>query len=481
MRAEIQLKVVLNIAGELNEEHRKIQYETIEMLAMKLKTASESIESTIRSDRTDQTLDVRRWKYALTHQSIARAIEDLKMWQELFDPNWYLMTKMKHIRIDTELGIRNGFVEVDDLQDPILSARSLREALNPSSGNTPLMSISESVLGTLTIKDIPLCSAQLGSKLETGTTDSFILERIQPLPGVEISDLKKDARDLTRRLYHSNASQFGLLRCKGYVHHRNQSRHAMSMQSNSFTMIFRFPAGFSQPRTLRHCFQEMEHPNSLSDRFRLANEIARAVSYVHTFGFVHKNIRPETILLLQNDDSSIGSAFLIGFDSFRMASGQTVRQGEVAWERCLYQHPQRIGISPSRKYIMQHDIYSLGVCLLEIGLWESFVSYKDSSVAIPSSGTTLDPERGSILGPETRTLFFKENLLSLARGELRKRMGTKYSEVVVTCLTCLDPGNLDFGDEEEFQDEDGIEVGVRYIEKVRYRNRILLLLLLTLS
>ena len=24
---------------------------------------------------------------------------------------------------------------------------------------------------------------------------------------------------------------------------------------------------------------------------------------------------------------------------------------------------------------MQHDIYSLGVCLLEIGLWESFVEY----------------------------------------------------------------------------------------------------------
>lgn len=45
-------------------------------------------------------------------------------------------------------------------------------------------------------------------------------------------------------------------------------------------------------------------------------------------------------------------------------------------------------------------------------------------------------------------------------------MGTIYSEVVVTCLTCLDPENADFGNEDEFQDEDGILVGVRYIEKV---------------
>jgi hypothetical protein len=39
-------------------------------------------------------------------------------------------------------------------------------------------------------------------------------------------------------------------------------------------------------------------------------------------------------------------------------------------------------------------------------------------------------------------------------------------EVVVSCLTCLDKGNKDFGDESEFLDTDGILVGVRYVEKV---------------
>ena len=45
-------------------------------------------------------------------------------------------------------------------------------------------------------------------------------------------------------------------------------------------------------------------------------------------------------------------------------------------------------------------------------------------------------------------------------------MGRVYTNVVISCLTCLDPQNQDFGDESEFMDEDGILVGVRYIEKV---------------
>jgi len=57
-------------------------------------------------------------------------------------------------------------------------------------------------------------------------------------------------------------------------------------------------------------------------------------------------------------------------------------------------------------------------------------------------------------------------LVALARRQLPKQIGSKYAIIVLTCLTCLDEGNTDFGDESKFQDEDGILVGVRYIEKV---------------
>ena len=45
-------------------------------------------------------------------------------------------------------------------------------------------------------------------------------------------------------------------------------------------------------------------------------------------------------------------------------------------------------------------------------------------------------------------------------------MGDTYTEVVINCLTCLDEDNEDFGNPEEFEDEDGVQIGVRYIEKV---------------
>jgi hypothetical protein len=54
----------------------------------------------------------------------------------------------------------------------------------------------------------------------------------------------------------------------------------------------------------------------------------------------------------------------------------------------------------------------------------------------------------------------------LARTKLPRRTGTNYAEIVETCLTCLDDDNIDFGDESEFVDEDGILVGVRYFGKV---------------
>jgi hypothetical protein len=47
-------------------------------------------------------------------------------------------------------------------------------------------------------------------------------------------------------------------------------------------------------------------------------------------------------------------------------------------------------------------------------------------------------------------------------------MGDEYTNIVHTCLTCLDPDNIDFGDDQEFQDKNGIYVGVRYLEEAGF-------------
>jgi hypothetical protein len=57
-------------------------------------------------------------------------------------------------------------------------------------------------------------------------------------------------------------------------------------------------------------------------------------------------------------------------------------------------------------------------------------------------------------------------LSSLSQEDLPRFIGSKYTQIVQTCLTCLEPDNEDFGDDKDFEHEDGISVGVRYIQKV---------------
>lgn len=108
---------------------------------------------------------------------------------------------------------------------------------------------------------------------------------------------------------------------------------------------------------------------------------------------------------------------------------------------------------------MRHDIYSLGVVLLEIGLWKSFVVYdeKDES-GLPRPHDILgsiDVSSGENAGKSAYNT--KEVFETLAETELPSRLGKRYTEVVLRCLRCLDSGHG--------ADTDA-DVSVRYIENI---------------
>lgn len=139
---------------------------------------------------------------------------------------------------------------------------------------------------------------------------------------------------------------------------------------------------------------------------------------------------------------------------------------------------------------MQHDIYSLGVVLLEIGLWTSFVAYDQTSGESRDSTPTQNSILGSIDPDSEYTLVQqaiqnKARLEHLAENELPSRLGKKYTNIVLQCLRVLDFGIA--GEDEEkgegfgvgidvkhgtlgdaegkpWIDEDGVVIGVRYIE-----------------
>lgn len=119
---------------------------------------------------------------------------------------------------------------------------------------------------------------------------------------------------------------------------------------------------------------------------------------------------------------------------------------------------------------MLHDIYSLGVCLLEIGLWRSFVvSNSRNGEATYSPGPDLPIAH--LLGTTAQTRKgwqIKDMLLQLAQEKLPTLTGQFYTSVVLTCLNSWETTAQQslFDVKEKFQSQDGTLEGVRYSEKV---------------
>jgi hypothetical protein len=92
---------------------------------------------------------------------------------------------------------------------------------------------------------------------------------------------------------------------------------------------------------------------------------------------------------------------------------------------------------------MQHDTYSLGVVLLEIGLWISFVLYdQGEGTASPVQNDILGPvDLARPRNPHGSASRNKLELEDLAIRELPSRLGKRYTDVVLLCLRCLDSGS----------------------------------------
>ncbi|KAL6228750.1 hypothetical protein BDW75DRAFT_246372 [Aspergillus navahoensis] len=99
--------------------------------------------------------------------------------------------------------------------------------------------------------------------------------------------------DLARMLHNVDPMPFGLLKCEGLT---EVSEVKDGTANTQFQFIFDVPANLPvPPATLRHLLRARPQC-PLSRRIQLAQQLARSVMFVHTAGFVHKNIRPETII-----------------------------------------------------------------------------------------------------------------------------------------------------------------------------------------
>lgn len=485
-RTCLQIDFVKRVARTMSSEHCSIHIEVFEMLHSKQIRAIKKIESLIRSPADGG--GVRRWHMPFLRASLDESIQALEAWQRIFDPTWYLILRIADKVIDEELSAgQRDLQHINDSIAPVtsrrylassealVSAESLRKVLVLGSGSQPDAPLSEKGLDWDKLESVPYSTTQIIPRLKS--LKHYVLNTIDCESGIDIVQARADTELLARKLSHVDSEVSGLLAAHGFV----KRKRAGSTQLQSLHLVFIPPTDLNQPRSLR---QDLMQPQSfgLSRILDLARRLAGAISFIHTCDFVHKNIRPETIISFGGHSAlerGRVQTYLLGFDSFRNVNFHTLRHGDAAWERDLYRHPSRQGLFVQDKYVMQHDVYSLGVCLLEIGLWDSFVNYDHAEKELSKGEPRPRPSKTwgmqiedfapkSIEGISTYN-HIKDHLVALATSKLPLRMGDKYTSVVITCLTCLDDGNEDFGDDKEMQDEDGVLVGVRFIEKVLLR------------
>lgn len=266
---------------------------------------------------------------------------------------------------------------------------------------------------------------------------------------------------MVRMLKSADSRLMSILKCSGVYPVANEAEPRFELQ-------YSIPAGFDYPRSLRDLLTDrtMEAIHPLNHRFRLANQLASSILYMHGGEFVHKAIKPENILVMVPAQAGpreqfpyvLGWPFLVGFDRCRPASMLSGRYGEGRLEDCLYQHVSRWGVVAEEAFSMSHDIYSLGVVLLEIGLWQPLVEWSIESERYIFADFLLDVINPGVSGDsritkaDRRSAMIMKRLLEVAKVELPPRMGEIYAGVVVACLEVLDGGMVKLENFERLSD-----------------------------
>ncbi|KAH7379608.1 hypothetical protein BKA66DRAFT_466359 [Pyrenochaeta sp. MPI-SDFR-AT-0127] len=298
---------------------------------------------------------------------------------------------------------------------------------------------------------------------------TVILERSNNNVPMLEEELKEIAGFLHYRLRSPNTLSKGILPCLGY------------RMSPAPELIFSLPKETENPTMLQSIIAKDNGVPSiaLDDRFRLARRLCEAVLRVHAAGLVHKNIRPNTIMILQPVEKAdeapklFDDVYLTNWRLLREVSGPTMKSGGIQWTEDIYRHPGRQGDHIQERYNVGHDIYSLGACLLEIGLWDVLVKISPDndqpqvSELFRSAAKVddqSDPE-AALRAKISRPTDVKNILLELAQEKLPQKMGRGYSRLVVACLKGLDNPS-GFGDNVNLVKMNKVEQGVVFEELV---------------
>lgn len=164
-------------------------------------------------------------------------------------------------------------------------------------------------------------------------------------------------------------------------------------------------------------------PPPLEARIRLSQQLAGSL---HSFGLArwfHKDFNCRNIVFFRSklvpSSVMLESPYITGFSISRPDAPNEVSLNKDHENLSVYLHPdlRTRDHSARPKYSRKYDVYSLGLVLLEIGLWR-----------------TLTPMIKSDLSPPE----FKSQATRRCQRDLAFFTGSGFRDIVMRCLTCAD-------------------------------------------
>lgn len=228
----------------------------------------------------------------------------------------------------------------------------------------------------------------------------------------------------------SKSSELGLLKCIGFFKDDQlvNERYGLMLEIPSLhnpylSLTPTNPVSQQSQQCSLYQYIDTTSTPLLGDRFRIASALCNIVLQIHASNWLHKAICSSNVIFFEhnlqqsNTENRMTQPFLVGFDFSRpdRISAESLEQARD--KSNAYRHPNlwpSQSAGPRPRFHKEHDIFSLGVVLLEIGNWKlAEKSYKSQELESPEA--------------------WKVFLLKCTK-QLGYRCGRIYQEVVETCL-----------------------------------------------
>lgn len=209
-----------------------------------------------------------------------------------------------------------------------------------------------------------------------------------------------------------------------------------------YGLIYKAPEPSSSTLNALILSNDLRTPD-LGERFRLAHTLAVALWSLHSLDWLHKSLCSSNIIFFPSAFSasatqvtataasvpSISSPYILGFDASRpdqMGELSVASKNPAATD--LHRHPASLNGMSRKPYCKSYDIYSLGLVLLEIGLWKALQTYHRphytaerfrDKVVVQNLVPNLGSKTGRLYREVVeRCLFAREDLNSQEAGQL---------------------------------------------------------------